>query len=68
MSRAFPIAKPPDSSDPRFTFGLTVDVAKVLAEHGYPDLTDPAVGGGRDFVELQQALYRFLYVDPEETQ
>lgn len=66
MSRVFPV-KPQGGGDPRFTFGLTLDVAKILAEHGYPDLTDPAVARGGDFVELQQALYRFIYVGPEES-
>lgn len=65
MSRAFPI-RPKPADDSRFTFGLTIDVAKVLAAHGYPDLTDPAAGSGHDIVELQQALYRFLYVGEEE--
>lgn len=53
--RAYPI-RPQPEDDPRFTFGLTKDVADVLAEHGYPPITD-----GMDFVELQQALFRFLY-------
>jgi hypothetical protein len=47
--------------DRRFTFGLTIDVAKVLAEHGYEPITD-----GGDLVALQQALYGFLYAPKEE--
>ena len=43
---------------PRFTFGLVLDVADVLERHGYPP-----VQTGRDLVDLQQALYRFLYVE-----
>ena len=39
--------------------GLVADVADVLVAHGYPH-----VNGGRDIVELQQALFRFLY-EPE---
>ena len=55
QERAYPL--PPAGEDPRFTFGLSVDVAKVLEQHGYPPVT-----AGRDLVDLQQALYRFLYV------
>lgn len=57
-ARLYPITPPPDD-DPRFTLGLAIDVAGVLEAHGYPEIT-----GGGDFVELQQALYRFLYRDP----
>lgn len=53
--RNYPLPAPPDD-DPRFTFGLMVDVADVLAQHGYPK-----VSAGPDWVELQQALFRFLY-------
>ena len=53
--RAYPL--PEAGHDPRFTFGLSVDVAKVRERHGYPPVTS-----GRDLVDLQQALYRFLYV------
>jgi hypothetical protein len=49
----YPLPRP--ANDPRFTLGLTVDVAEVLTQHGYPTLT------GVDFVELQQTLFRFLY-------
>jgi hypothetical protein len=45
----------PRSEDPRFTAGLWIDTVKVLLDHGYPELT------GLDIVELQQALFRFLY-------
>lgn len=54
--RAYPIQPRPDD-DPRFTIGLTADVIKVLEEHGYPP-----VKNGLDILDLQQALYRFLYV------
>jgi hypothetical protein len=50
----YPLPQPAD--DPRFTFGLTSDVAKVLAEHGYPPITD-----GADFVRLQMALFGFVF-------
>lgn len=46
---------PAPDNDERFTFGLTYDVARVLADHGYPGLS------GNDFVELQQSLFGFLY-------
>jgi hypothetical protein len=59
--RAYPLRPCPDD-DPRFTFGLVVDVAKVLERHGYPP---PA--SGRDLVELQQCLFRFLHVGGART-
>ncbi len=52
--REYPLTAP--ANDARFTFGLTDDVAKVLAAHGYPPITS-----GLDFVRLQQALFGFLY-------
>lgn len=57
VPRQYPIR--PASDDPRFTLGLTLDVAAVLERHGYPK-----VAAGLDVVDLQQALYRFLYVGP----
>jgi hypothetical protein len=54
-ARHYPIIPAPDE-DPRFTLGLAIDIADVLEAHGYPAIT-----GGLDFVDLQQALYRFLY-------
>jgi hypothetical protein len=53
--RAYPV--PPTTDDDRFSFGLVLDVAKVLAAHGYPE-----VRAGLDLVDLQQALHRFLYL------
>ena len=44
--RAYPLPRP--DADPRFTFGLAVDVADVLERHGYPP-----VRAGLDVVELQ---------------
>jgi hypothetical protein len=58
-ARQYPIRPRPDE-DSRFTFGFALDVAKVLKEHGYP-----AVTSGRDFLELQQALFGFLYGGPD---
>lgn len=54
-AREYPITPAPDD-DPRFTLGLAIDVAGVLEAHGYPKIT-----AGLDYVDLQQALYRFLY-------
>lgn len=51
---AYPLPAPDD--DPRFTFGLVLDLAAVLAEHGYPPITS-----GADLLNLRQALFRFLY-------
>jgi hypothetical protein len=52
--RDYPL--PRAAEDPRFTQGLSIDVAKVLAEHGYPKITE-----GRDLLKLQEALFTFLY-------
>lgn len=52
----YPLARPANDRDPRFTFGLIRDVAKVLAEHGFPP-----VDSGTDHVRLQQALFNFIY-------
>ena len=54
-SSTYPLPQP--ASDPRFTFGLTYDVKKVLEAAGYPEI------GGVDIIALQQALYRFLYTE-----
>ena len=53
MTSNYPLPRPDD--DPRFTLGLAVDLRDVLTEHGYPDMT------GMDIVNLQQALFGFLY-------
>ncbi len=53
-ARLYPLPAPTD--DNRFTFGLVLDVAAVVARHGYPKLES-----GDDLAELQQALFRFLY-------
>lgn len=58
--RAYPIRPRPDD-DSRFTVGLALDVAQVLKDHGYPQ-----VANGRNFLELQQALFQFLYVGPDD--
>lgn len=51
--RCYPLPQP--AGDPRFTFGLVINVAEVLEEHGFPKLQ------GLDHVYLQQALFNFLY-------
>lgn len=58
--RVFPVAG--DDSDPRFTKGLVIEVAALLQRHGYPGPIDMAPA---DWADLQQALYRFLYVGGE---
>lgn len=45
--------------DPRFTYGLHFDLAKVLVEHGFPELS------GADYVDLGQAMLRFLYASED---
>ncbi|MEV6621039.1 hypothetical protein AB0M83_02525 [Amycolatopsis sp. NPDC051106] len=52
--RRYPL--PARDEDDRFTFGLILDVADVLAAHGYPKLTS-----GDDYVALHGAVFRFLY-------
>lgn len=53
---AYPVPAPGSGDDPRFCFGLTYDIAKVLAQYGYPP-----VRNAHDFVSLQHALFRFIY-------
>jgi hypothetical protein len=57
--RLFPVPRPDSGDDHRFTFGLIVEVADVLARHGYPDIAGAC--SGADFVALRQALFGFLY-------
>ncbi len=77
LATEYPVAKPdPGDDDTRFSFGLTVDVARVLAAHGFPDVTVDVArvlaahgfpdvtaldASPLDFVDLQLALYRFVY-------
>ncbi len=53
---AYPVARPVNGSDARFSVGLALDVAAVLARHGYPTLRE-----GADLVRLQQALFSLIY-------
>ncbi len=66
MSEHLYPVEPADSggSDGRFTFGLVCDVGEVLARHGFPSIDDSP----RDHVELQLALYRFIYVGDTRTE
>lgn len=54
--RRYPLPKA--EGDDRFTIGLILEVAELLATHGYPRVTE-----GVDLVRLQQALFGFLYVE-----
>jgi hypothetical protein len=49
----FPL--PQDDGDTRLTFGLVLEMAEVLKRHGFPGVT------AMDHVDLQMALFRFLY-------
>jgi hypothetical protein len=53
---AYPISRSDAGTDSRFTVGLTLDVAAVLARHGYPPITC-----GADLLRLQQALFTLIY-------
>jgi hypothetical protein len=53
---AYPIPRPRSGDDARFTLGLTLDVAAVLARHGYPP-----VARGADLIHWQQALFAAIY-------
>lgn len=52
---AYPLPRPA-GNDPRFTFGLLLDVVKTIEAHGFPP-----VGNSGDLADLNLALYRFLY-------
>jgi hypothetical protein len=54
QSRTYPLGRLAD--DPRFTLGLVIDIIKVLTGHGFPPIT-----AGGDIVQLQLALFGFLY-------
>lgn len=56
--RAYPL--PSYEDDPRFTYGLVMDVAAVLEQHGYPPLSGPV-----DSADLVHALFRFLYSEED---
>jgi hypothetical protein len=52
----YPIPRPRSGEDVRFTLGLALDVAAVLARHGYPPLSC-----GTDLIHWQQALFAAIY-------
>jgi hypothetical protein len=52
---------PAPGSDPRFTYGLVLDIADVLTGHGYPP---PAA---TDWADLMTAVSSFLYQPDQET-
>jgi hypothetical protein len=54
-SRNYPLARP--ESDPRFNFGLLLEVARAVQGQGYPEFT------GRDLVDLRQKLFEVLYAE-----
>lgn len=51
----YPIARPAEN-DPRFNFGLLIDIRGVLAARGFP-----MIHSGDDMVRLQEALFVFIY-------
>jgi hypothetical protein len=56
MDPSYPIPRPGTGADTRFSLGLALDVAAVLARHGYPPPT-----AGADLLRLQQALFTVIY-------
>jgi hypothetical protein len=58
MTGATDTGTPERTGDPRFTLGLTLDVAAVLEAHGYGPV-DPD-----RFVELEQHLFCLLHRGP----
>jgi hypothetical protein len=55
-ARTYPLPRPESGNDPRFTFGLMYDVAKVLEAHGFPPVTN-----GSDHVDLMTAIFGFVF-------
>lgn len=51
---------PDQGPEQRFTFGLVLDVAKVLEGHGYGRFDGP------QFVELQQHLFHLLHCGADD--
>jgi len=59
--RRYPIARPPEGdTDARFTYGLILEVGRLIEKHGYPELS------GSDFARLQEALFRFIYEEKQQ--
>lgn len=59
-SSTYPLPRPADDHDPRFTYGLVSDIADVLTAHGYPHPADT------DWADLMLALLRFIYQPPQQ--
>ncbi len=53
---AYPLPRPANNADTRFSLGLALDIAAVLTRHGYPPLTT-----GTDLIRLQQAIFGLIY-------
>jgi hypothetical protein len=56
IAPTYPLCRPDNGGDCRFSVGLALDVADVLHRHGYPPLTT-----GADLLRLQLALFSAIY-------
>ena len=52
----YPVARSGRGGDAWFTYGLALEVATVLARHGYPQVRAAA-----DLVRVQQCLFELIY-------
>jgi hypothetical protein len=55
-SEVYPLGRMGCGGDARFTYGLALDVAAVLARHGYPPVRAAA-----DLIRVQQSLFELIY-------
>ncbi len=62
MSQPSNYPLPRTDEDPRFNFGLMLDLEKVLVEHGYPSMES-----GDDHIRLRLAMFRLLYAEADAT-
>lgn len=60
MSRAYPLPRPAAGEEPRFAHDLVLDVADLLEQYHFPQVTDAG-----DLAALRQALFGFLYESKE---
>jgi hypothetical protein len=58
---SYPLPRPAHGADARFSIGLALDLAAVLARHGYPPITS-----GADLVHWQLALHNALYAPTDK--